>query len=249
MRVGWLLDQADAVGGAELTQAEFRAAAPEGVEIVDCPAGGVVPDLDLYVVHNCVTYFPEDLEALEGREVVKYWHDIGPWLQDGVREWLDLHARYICCSPPQAEFMQIDADCIPPPVNLDRFSDAASRVNGNRNGAVCVASWRNAGKGQRKAMEWGDANGGLDIFGGGHLAPPGSQEVGYDRMPELLASYRTFVFLPTVIEPFGRLVAEAWAAGCEVVTNNLVGAKWWIENKPEALGTAARDFWKAVLDG
>jgi hypothetical protein len=32
-------------------------------------------------------------------------------------------------------------------------------------------------------------------------------------MPALLAQYETFVHLPIVIEPFGRLVAEAWAAG------------------------------------
>jgi len=66
-------------------------------------------------------------------------------------------------------------------------------------------------------------------------------------MPGLLASYKRFVFLPTVIEPFGRVVAEAWAAGCEVVTNNLVGAKWWIENNPGALETAAEDFWRVVM--
>ena len=37
MRVGWLFDQGEAIGGAELTQAEFRAAAPDGVEVIDCP--------------------------------------------------------------------------------------------------------------------------------------------------------------------------------------------------------------------
>jgi glycosyltransferase involved in cell wall biosynthesis len=53
--------------------------------------------------------------------------------------------------------------------------------------------------------------------------------------------------LPTVIEPFGRLVAEAWAAGCRIVTNDLVGAKYWIQNDPDAIETAAEDFWKLVL--
>jgi hypothetical protein len=37
MRVGWLADVPDLPGGAEFTQAEFRAAAPEHVEIIDCP--------------------------------------------------------------------------------------------------------------------------------------------------------------------------------------------------------------------
>lgn len=141
-----------------------------------------------------------------------------------------------------------DAVCIPPPVDLGRFERAAEGVNGNRAGSVCVASWRNAGKGQKKALEWAQSNGGLDFYGGGSLAPPGSQNVSYDDMPDLLARYKTFVFLPTVIEPFGRIVAEAWAAGCEVVTNWLVGARYWIEEDPAAIETAADDFWKVVLD-
>jgi len=247
MRVGWLLDQGATVGGAELTQAEFRAAAPDDVEIVDCQPGQI-EDCDRYVVHNCVTYDLEDLQRLDGKPVVKYWHDVGPWLQDGVKDWLIENALSICCSPLQADYMHLQALVIPPPVDLDRFMDAASRMNGGRKGAVCVASWRNAGKGQRKVMEWAEANGGIDIYGGGYLAPPGSREIAYEGMPALMARYQTFVFLPTVIEPFGRTVAEAWAAGCEIVTNGLVGARYWLEESPEAMDTAAEDFWGVVLD-
>jgi len=250
MKVGWLADTTDALGGAEFTQAEFRAAAPDGVEIIDCPAGEVVEGLDRYVVHNCVKYTLQDLRALEGKPTVKYWHDVGPWLEIGVATWLHTNAQTkVCCSPIQAEHMRIeDPVLIPPPVDLARFEQAAVGVNGDRAGSVCVASWRNAGKGQKKAMEWAQSNGGLDFYGGGHLAPPGAQNVPYEQMPDLLAHYKTFVFLPTVIEPFGRLVAEAWAAGCEVVTNWLVGARYWIEENPDAIDTAAGDFWRVVLD-
>jgi hypothetical protein len=52
------------------------------------------------------------------------------------------------------------------------------------------------------------------------------------------------VFLPTVIEPFGRLVAEAWAAGCEIVDERARRRAYWIEENPEAIETAAEDFWK-----
>jgi len=247
VKVGWLFDQGATVGGAELTQAEFRAAAPDDVEIVDCQPGQI-EDCDRYVVHNCVTYDLEDLQRLDGKPVVKYWHDVGPWLQNGVKDWLIENALSVCCSPLQADYMQLQALVIPPPVDLDRFMDAASRMNGGRKGAVCVASWRNAGKGQRRVMEWADANGGIDIYGGGYLAPPGSREIAYEGMPALMARYQTFVFLPTVIEPFGRTVAEAWAAGCEIVTNGLVGARYWLEENPEAMDTAAEDFWGVVLD-
>jgi hypothetical protein len=247
MRVGWLHDAPTYVGGAELTQTEFRAAAPEGVEIVDCPPGGVVAGLDRYAIHNSVTYELADLESVDAL-AVRYWNDVGPHMHPGVREWLVQHALHVCCSPIQAEYMGIEAVLIPPSVDLKRFSKAAERSNGNRAGAVCVGSWRNYGKAPHRVLEWADQNGGVDFFGGGVFAPTGSQEVPYEQMPELLARYERFVFLPTVIEPFGRLVAEAWAAGCEVVTNKLVGARYWIEEKPEAIESAAENFWKLVLE-
>lgn len=248
MRVGWLVDIPDLPGGAELTQDEFRAAAPDGIEIVDCPPGAVDPTCDLFVVQNCVQYTIEDLNAIGDAPTTKFWHDVGPWLQADVREWLDTHATYMCCSPIQAEHMGIKAHLIPPPVDIARFAQAAESVNGGRSGAVSVGSWRNYGKAPHKVAEWAARNEPVDFFGGGFLAPPGSQEVSYESMPTLLAQYETFVFLPTVIEPFGRVVAEAWAAGCAVVTNELVGAGYWIRENPEAIETAAEDFWRLVLN-
>jgi hypothetical protein len=249
-RVGWLADEAGYVGGAELTTAEFRALAPEGVEIVDCPPGKLDLTCDRFVIQNCVLYSAEELSKIPAdRPVFKYWHDVGPHLQPGgVRGWLYEHAKHICCSPVQAEYMDLtDAVCIPPPVDLARFEAAAAEVNGSRSGAVSVGQWRNYGKAPHRAAEWAEAHGGIDFFGAGVFAPRGSQEVAYDDMPALLARYSTFVHLPIVIEPFGRLVAEAWAAGCEIVTNNLVGAKWWITESPDALYTAGEDFWRTVL--
>lgn len=246
VRVGWLADSTDVLGGAELTQAEFRAAAPPGVRVIDCPPDGVVPGLDRYVIQNCVKYQLEDFTNLTAR-TVKYWHDVGPHLHPGVREWLSVGADQICCSPVQAAYMGLDVPTIPPPVDLARFETAADEA-GLRAGSCCVGSWRNFGKGWHRVGQWSQATGEpVDFYGGGQLAPHGSREVPYEAMPSLLAQYHRFVFLPTVIEPFGRLVAEAWAAGCEVVTNGLVGSRYWIEERPEAIGSAAADFWVEVL--
>jgi hypothetical protein len=249
VRVGWLADSAGVLGGAELTSAEFRAAAPDGVEVVDCPHGAVIDHLDIYVVQNCVQYTLDDFRCTGIKRIVKYWHDVGPHVQEGVREWLDTAAEYVCCSPLQADAMSIDpVAIIPPPVDLSRFEEAAASSNGNRRGNVSVGSWRNYGKAPHRVAEWGAQNGGVDFYGGGMFAPGESREIPYESMPELLASYERFVFLPSVLEPFGRVVAEAWAAGCEIVTNDLVGAKWWITERPEAIETAAEDFWRVVLD-
>src|SRR4051812_11174174 len=117
MRVGWLVDEPTSNGGAELTQAEFRAAAPEDVEVVDCLAGHIDPGCDRYVIQNCVQYPLDDLKTVEGRPVVKYWHDVGPWIVPEVREWLEANALNVCCSPIQAEHMGLDALCVPPAVD------------------------------------------------------------------------------------------------------------------------------------
>jgi hypothetical protein len=202
------------------------------------------------VIHNCVTYSPEDLAVAVNGETIaaKFWHDTGPWL--GVeRHEILRRALPLCCSPMQAEHLGIPAVLVPPPVDVDRFVRAGLAMpRGDRLGAVCIASWRNSGKGPRRAQEWAASEGvELAFYGEGVHAPAGSQQVPYANMPELLARYRTFVFLPTSLEPFGRLVAEAWAAGCELVTNRMVGALYWIEEAPERIETAAADFWTAVV--
>lgn len=249
MNVGWLADKSRSVGGAELTQAEFRARAPEGVTVMDCPPGEVLPGLDRYVIHNCVSYSADDLRvATEKRPAVKYWHDVGPWLTPEKHEVLRAGTTPVCCSPAQAEYMGLGAVLIPPPVDASAFEAAAAAMPAaDRAGAVSVGSWRNFGKGAHRAAEWAQLHGvELDFYGGGEWAPRGSVEVPYEAMPALLARYERFVFLPTVLEPFGRLVYEAWSAGCQLETNRLVGALHWIEENPDAVATAADDFWSVV---
>lgn len=234
MRCGWLADPGNQ-GGAELTQAEFKATAPDGVEVVDCPPGDVERGLDVYVVHNHLTYSPDDLRWVRGR-VVRYFHDMRPQLV------LNPDVE-VFCSPLQRDRFGANgkSHTIPPPVNQQPFRDAAESAQ-ERTGAVSVASWANPAKAPHLAAEWGT----VDFFGGGAFAPPGSPVVAYEDMPRLLAAYETFVFLPTAVEPFGRLVVEAHAAGCRIVTNRLVGARWYIEQAPVLLENAAERFWEVV---
>lgn len=246
MKVGWLADAGGIIGGAERTQAEFRRAAPDGVEIVDCPPGDVKPGCDVYAIHNCVMYRFKELEAIADKPIIKYWNDVGSWYSEEVRELLDAQARVICCSPLQAEYMDFpDAELIPPPVDLARFESAAAKAR-NRAGTISVGSWRNVGKAPGRVLEWARGNGGVDFYGSGPFAPPDSREVAYAGMPGLLARYKRFVFLPAVIEPFGRCVAEAWASGCELIINDLVGAKYWLTENPDAIRTAGTDYWRVI---
>jgi len=242
LRVGWLYDVGNYIGGAERTQQEFRDQAPEGVEVVDCPVGGVVAGLDRYVVHNCVTYPAEEL--LFDAPAWKYWHDVGPYIRRD--QWAVLNqARFICVSPLQRHKMGLDdAKLIPPTVPLDAFREAAENA-GERRGAVAVARNWWADKGPAEAEKWAQGNGGIDFYGEGLHD---SQLVDYADLPEVLARYKTFVHLPRVIDPCPRTPIEAWAAGLELVVNRNVGSLHWIQNEPNKLETAPTDFWDLVTN-
>jgi hypothetical protein len=245
MKVAWLQDDPGYVGGAELTCAEFKAAAPEGVEVVDVPWDKFETGFDVTVVHNHFQYHDADLESITGR-VVRYYHDVRP-----QRVKPDLA---IFCSPLQRDYMGLEGVCIPPALNLSAFKpNRQHRRNGKREGTCSIAQWRNPGKGAFLIEEWAEANGPVTVYGEGEFFPRGPNidfmgPLDQAAVAQTLWEYERFVFLPFEQEPYCRSVVEAWAAGCEVVTNDLIGARHWIANDPDALTTAADDFWQAVLD-
>jgi hypothetical protein len=246
MRVGWLIDNPGYRGGAEFTADEFRAAAP--VEIVDCPPDEIDRDCDAYVVHNAVQYHADELQGLTN--VVKYAHDVFPFSPWGSREWLAENARWVFCSPTQKERMGLEGVCIPPPLNIR--ANRSQRRNGKREGIVSIAQWRNPGKGARLIEEYARGWGQVDVYGPGPFIPQGENinycgEIEAEEVPDTLALYETFVFLPFDFEPFCRTVVEAHYAGCEVICNDLIGARYWLEENPEGLQNASQRFWEYVL--
>jgi glycosyltransferase involved in cell wall biosynthesis len=257
MKVAWLADSFEQQGGAELSQAEFRAAAPTGVEIVDVPPERLdrLTGCDVACVHNCNTYPREAVDALAGTPAVRYWHDLarpgGPGDPALVR-WATGHATSVFTSPlHRARFphrVEGETHLIPPAIDLARFHAADGR---RTRGACWLGSAAHAGKGLQQAFEWAEENEPVDFWG---VAPDGVPQSDSIRakghvppayVPQILRLYRCFVFLPTTVEPFGRAVVEAWAAGCEVVVNRNVGALHWLEH-PDGLRTAGADFWRLV---
>lgn len=251
MKVAWLHDEANADGtrgGAELTMDEFKEAAPSWVEFT--------PDADTVVVGNCVTFQPQLIDALEGKRVIRYHHDLSYHEHAAVREWMDEHAEHVFTSPLHQEHYRAKVKAsrvIPPAVPLERFKpNRQQRRHGTRKGIVTVASWQNPNKGAHLVSETLYRQGlEADCYGHGPHVPYGDHiqvKGGYEpsELPQILWQYEQFIFLPNVIEPFGRCVVEAWAAGLEVLTNDLVGAKWFLENDQDALATAAQDFWSYV---
>lgn len=252
MRIGFIHDRPGYLGGAEMTKAELAAAAPDGIEVIDCAPGAIVAGLDAYVVHNCVQYRDPSELAL-GAPLIWYHHDLSPWIRAETRQWLDRNARHVFCSPLQldrycGEIDRAEAGLIPPPLDRSQLPTADERA-----GAVSIGQWRGPGKGAAAIVRWAAEHGSLTVYGSGEMIPSGPNidyggELSPGGVPYVLARHETFVFLPRDPEPFGRTVAEAWAAGCELVVNRNVGALWWIEHNPAAMETAGRDFWTLVSE-
>jgi glycosyltransferase involved in cell wall biosynthesis len=257
VKVAWLADAFEHRGGAELSQAEFRAAAPAGVELVDVPPDALdrVAGCDVACVHNCVTYPAETVDALAGRPALRYWHDLarpgGPG-EPALVSWAAERATSVFTSPLHRDRFphRIDGQThtIPPAIDLARFRPA----KGERpRGACWLGSAMHAGKGLLQACEWAEEHEAVDFWGvepgqvaqSERIQPKG--HVPPEHVPTILARYRRFVFLPTTVEPFGRAVVEAWAAGCELVVNRNVGALHWLDH-PDALASAGADFWRLV---
>jgi glycosyltransferase involved in cell wall biosynthesis len=227
---------------------EFAAAAPEDVDFTDLKEAGTV------VIGNCVTISPGIIPGLIDRRVIRYHHDLAQHEAPILRSWLDENAEHIFTSPLHRDRYGREGALVPPPVDLARFRpNRQTRRNTERSGACTVGSWQNPGKGAHLIAEWSVRNSEeVDCFGFGPYAPagPGIRNHGavtQGELPQILHGFERFVFLPTSVEPFGRCVVEAWAAGCEIVVNDLVGARYWLEKKPEALESATETFWRVVL--
>ena len=252
VKIGWLADDPSYKGGAELAAEELIACAPEWAEIVLCPPHQVREDVDAYVIHNCVQYNAGIISRLDRKPVIKCVHDVWPEGDMHLKAWLLNHARVLLLSSPlHRQYVRgsVMTMIVPNAISLDRFRAAR---NGTRSGAIWLGRLE-AGKGIDEALQWAEQNGHtLDFYGYGSLAHTFCEPGRYcgrlepGQVPEVLGRYQTFVFLPTAVEPFSRTVVEAWAAGCELVVNNNIGAVWGLQNNPAALDRGGQMFWEIV---
>ena len=196
---------------------------------------------------------PELQDALEGKRVVRYWTDIAPFGDADTTRWLLDNAHNVFCSPLHAErfpwWNGNRQELFSRPAAGGLLPVPGSGTEGVRKGGrerFPCRRWRGWGKVPHQVYRWAEETSTeVEFYGGGQRAPAGSEQVLYADMPDLLARYERFVYLPVQLEPFCRLVAEADAAGCEVIANRNVGALYWLEHDRDALETADRGLLEA----
>lgn len=254
MKLSWIEDVSTYQGGAELASLELQRSAPVGVSIIN----GVSPNADAFVIHNCTQYSAGLVNLFGDKPVIKYVHDGWQQGDPALRQWLFDHAALLVMSSPLHRGMfpvtiKAPVNLIPNPLHLGRFVEAGKHDQ-KRKPACWVGRFDGfkgiqAAADYAKAFEWT-----LDYYGYGDgleaVKALGNYcgQINHADMPQVMACYENFVFLPQEPEPFSRVAVEAWAAGCELHINNNVGAIWWIENNPAALFRGADLFWDAVME-
>jgi len=257
MRIGWLADSVGALrGGAEISSDTLVAAAPPGVEIVMCPPGHIAEDVDMYAILNCTTYDASIIPVLSRRPVVKSVRDQWTFGDDELRSWLLDNAALTVFNSPIHRYwfmypVNTPVEVVPPPIDLERFRMAA-RESTEREGVLWLGAMHRH-KGVLEAVHWARRHKVVVDFIGNGTCIPGSEKyvhyrgvIPYDDVPQTMARYERFLYLPRVLDGFARTVPEAWAAGCELVTGDMVGSMWWISNRPQDLERGAEMFWGAV---
>jgi glycosyltransferase involved in cell wall biosynthesis len=258
MIIGWLMDDPGYQGGAELDAEMLIAHAPSDVAVVRIPPDAPFADFcDGYVVGNCVQYRAGHIQLLEHKPVIKRIYDLWPHGSTELKQWLLAHASLVIpVSPMLLEINRLGAiaapiECIPCAVELDAFEAPAAKGL-RREGNVWIGRLY-AGKGVLALARWAEnRRTEVDVYGfGPHEALVTGRlhyrgEIAPEQVADVLARYKTFVFLPTERDACPRSVIEAWAAGCELVVNNNVGTLWWLKHDPAALRQVCGCFWNAV---
>ena len=271
-RIGWLQQNINnVVGGAEMSTNALMAEKPDWAEIIYCPPNERpnTDELDCFVIQNSTVYRSNWIEELAMKPVIRHVRD--PWYAGSaiLRRWLLENADcLIFSSPIQLENMGYEipedrrVEIIPVPVMLAPFREKALPL-GERAGAVFVGR-TDIFKGMPAVIDWAiRENEQLLIIGdrsyidGGLMylneLPENIQIVGKvanNMLPDILGKAEKYVAMPEWPEAFGRSVAEAWAAGCELILKGRVGAQYWIENEPERLGYLGpiTEFWNIVWE-
>jgi len=270
MKIAWLHDHTleDSPGGAQLTNAAMIAAAPDWADIIPCYSGRLpsgMPQADAYILNNVKDFSQAELKVAVSKPHIVYEHDYWDLHQGWQRDWImpvmngawaviflsPLHREAFLRQHPGVRPKK--TYLVPSPIDPEEFTVQADEP---RQGTCWLGEFQ-PHKGIKAACQWASEHETVDFYGWGPVTPSGKNVhikglLRYEEIPRALARYERFLFLPEWVEPFGRTVAEAKLAGCELILNERVGAlSWGWETREEwakGVGTAASRFWE-VLGG
>jgi glycosyltransferase involved in cell wall biosynthesis len=255
VRIGWLADKPQMMGGAELSTKTLLNHTPDGVEIVQIAPGEDVRDVDAYVVQNCTTYDASAIPMLASRPVLKCVRDFWTMADKELRAWLLEHSKVVTFSSPLHvqtfqkvfPFNHSNVHLIPVPVDPAPVV-AAADASTHREGVFWVGPMHSH-QGIGEAVAWAEKEQvHVDFYGDGPVRPrlgPYATYHGWlhhSKVPAMMAAHEAILFLPFIAEPFGRVVLEAAFAGCKVYANEMVGGAYWINERPETAGAGINMF-------
>ncbi len=268
-------------GGAEQTDQAILAAAPWPVEKITSQEAtpDILEDFELHVVGNLQQARPELLEAFARlRRHVLFEHDLRicnwrgnfPAAPGCFHRWLGwcvcrhLLLRPVLASSRGMIFLTHRQLSVyrgnpffrPPAVRVlgssvfgqeffERVARSRSAPDGYKRRGLCIAYSAHRIKGYAAALAYCRRRG---------IEPRVIRNFSPAEVLDTLQDCRGFVFLPTQMEPAGRLPVEARFLGCQVVTNRHVGVaaeSWWHLPDDQALEVvrdAGPRFWRMVLE-
>jgi len=230
MKVGWLVDFGAPVAGMVLQVRAYEAAKPKGIELVKCKPNRRPPsDIDAYILHGDL-YPREWIEIFEQKPLMAHRH--GGWFAGDTifRRWVLDNADLVTFnSPKQRELFKYPVQAkwayIPTPIDIDKFREAADKVE-ERTGTIYLGLLAPV-KGIAHTIDWGLCyNHPIDFYGKAlypsfikAIVPPCVYKgpVPYEQIPDLLAQYENYIFMPYDGDLYSRTTIEAWASGCTMI--------------------------------
>lgn len=267
MKIGWLANSFDPIGGAELTDATMLKEGSKKHTIIKITPKDDIPPADLYIFSN-ISKFKEEklLEAISWKAPYKtpninYFHDYEMALLESHPEIISKAELNIFLSPLHRFKMRQFANCtipksicIPSPIDPKEFYN---KKNPTRNGNLYVGHTQ-AHKGSEALRQWLIQNPDqtLNHYGAGTINHPRAsnhKSLPYKEMADLYNQYDNFVFMPMIAEPFARTVAEAFLCGCQFIGDTskigFFSYNWDYSNQKQIakyLENTPKMFWSAI---
>ena len=282
MKIAWVQDKNPfgTFSGAEATdRGHIIHGLRQGHEIeVVLPAETDVSWADLVVISNAASFTVEGLTN-PGRPYVLFLHDY--WALCMWRLYYPMQEKCLDCylkprylplllgsemiiwlSPlhreswlwTYPELVSHPYAMVPASIDINQFFDMGL----DRSGVIAVNSGSKF-KGYERVKEWAEENRDMSLTLVGPLEGPMPPNVKAVEaiipargMNRLYNGFESFLHLPQNPMPFDRTIAEAYLAGCKIISNELVGALSWPffrEGRDAVrsnLALASSMFWEAI---